>query len=130
MIQLLLALALAAPTPPAVRDMIDGQLRAFESSDAQGAWKHVSPGLKAQFGTPERFWEMVKQGYQPVIAPRSVQYGEFGIYDGAPAQWLELRARDGNTYPALYLLEQQPDGSWRTNGCLLFEPAKPAEPSV
>ena len=64
-----------------------------------------------------------------VIAPLGVRYGEFGTFDGEPAQWLELRARDGNTYPALYLLEQQADGSWRTAGCLLFDPEK-VEPSV
>lgn len=118
----LLSSALAAPPPVAVRKMIDDQLQAFEQARPQAAWKHVAPGLQQQFGTAERFWQMVQQGYRPVIAPLRVEYGEFSTFDGQPAQWLELKARDGKRYRALYLLEQQADGTWRTAGCLLFEP--------
>jgi hypothetical protein len=125
MLSLLLSLALAAPVPPEVRQLIDDQLKAFEHRDAERAWKHVAPVLKMQFGTADRFLEMVERGYQPVVAPREVDYGEFVTYEGAPAQWLDLAARDGKSYRALYLLEKQADGTWRTAGCLLFEVEEP-----
>lgn len=128
MLWMFLGFAFAAPTPPEVREMIDDQLAAFEAADASRAWKHVAPALRTKFQTAEGFWRMVQQGYQPVIAPQQVRYGEFEPFQGEPAQWLELVGRDGRVHHAVYLLEQQDDGSWRTAGCLLFEPEQ-AQPS-
>ncbi|MCB9671317.1 MAG: DUF4864 domain-containing protein [Alphaproteobacteria bacterium] len=124
-----IALAFADPTPPAVRELIQDQLEAFETHDAERAWKHVSPGLRATFRTADGFLQMVERGYAPVVAPRSVRFGDFTTYDGDPAQWLDLEGRDGGRYRALYLLEAQADGSWRTSGCMLFEVA-PTPPAV
>ena len=117
----LLALALADPTPPAVRERITDQLEAFERADRERAWKHVAPGLQQQFQSADRFFRMVEQGYAPLIAPRRVTFDDFTRYGGEPAQWLTIEGSDGSTYRALYLLEQQPDGTWRTAGCFLFK---------
>lgn len=126
---LLASLSFADPTPPVVHELITDQLEAFENADAPRAWKHVAPVLRAQFRTAENFLQVVNTGYPPVVAPRKVTFGEYTVHEGLPAQWLDLIARDGKPYKALYLLEQQPDGSWRTAGCLLFEVEAP-KPSV
>ncbi len=106
--------------------MVRDQLSAFERDDAEAAWKHVAPGLKQKFGTADRFLELVREGYEPVYRPKKVTFREIAMFDGQPAQWLDVTGPRGGTYRALYLLEKQPDGTWRTAGCLLFvvEPAK------
>ena len=119
----------APPSPPGateqavqgMRAVIEGQLGAFARDDAAAAWKHVSPGLQQKFGTAERFLEMVRAHYQPVYAPQAVEYGELQRVEGDWGQWLEVVGPDGGRWRALYLLQQQPDGTWRTNGCLLVE---------
>lgn len=124
--------ALAAPGPAAVQlrpaaveDLIRDQLGAFEANDTGRAWKHVSPGLQQHFGTPGNFLEVVKRGYSPMLRVRNLSFGEPTVYDGGPAQWIDFTGADGKRWRALYLLEVQPDGSWRTSGCLLIQ-AEPA----
>ncbi len=109
-----------------IRELIDDQIAAFQRDDAAGAWKHVSPGLRERFGTPEGFLRMVREGYRPVYRPRSWSYGELGVLpSGEVGQVLEGVGPDGERFRALYLLERQADGTWRTSGCLLFAPDDP-----
>jgi hypothetical protein len=115
----------------AVHRLIDDQIAAFRRGDAAGAWRHVAPGLQAKFGTPERFLEMVVTAYRPVAAPRDYRYGPLqALPTGEWGQWLDVTGPDGERVRALYLLERQADGTWRTSGCLLFDPGEGPEPSV
>ncbi len=106
--------------------MIDDQIAAFQRGDAPRAWQHVSPGLQAQLGTAERFLQLVREHYRPVSDPRSYRYGIPEPVDGGWGQRLQLIGPDGRQLEALYLLQRPPAGTWRTNGCLLFEPAPDA----
>lgn len=117
-----LAPPIAAHEQPAARRMIESQLGAFRRDDAPGAWMHVSPALQRQFGSAERFLRVVREAYVPVYRPRDVRFDGVALWDGEPAWWLTVVGPDGRAYRALYLLERQPDGSWRTSGCLLFAP--------
>ncbi|MCB9679638.1 MAG: DUF4864 domain-containing protein [Alphaproteobacteria bacterium] len=108
-----------------IEQLIRDQLAAFERDDAQGAWKHVAPGLKRQVGSADAFLEMVRQGYRPVYRPKSVTFRQLTVFDGETAQWLDVTGPDGAEYRALYLLEKQADGTWRTSGCLLFRVTPP-----
>lgn len=127
-----------SPAPPAAANQADAsamravvrdQIAAFQRDDAAGAWRHVAPALRERFGTAERFLEMVRTYYRPVYAPRAYSFGAVERIDAGWGQWLDVVGPDGRAIRALYLLEQMPDGAWRTTGCLLFEP-KPADPSV
>lgn len=124
----------AAPVPPdaipAVRRMIDDQIASFGRDDAAGAWKHVAPTLQRQFGTAENFLRVVREGYAPVYRPRAYAFREVAVWRGEPAIWLDVTGPDGASYRALYLLEAQADGSWRTAGCLLFAVEPPPPGSV
>lgn len=122
--------AVDAADAPAVQEMIRDQIGAFQRDDAGSAWKHVAPGLKAKFGTADRFLEVVREGYRPVYRPEEYTFRELTRWDGEPAQWLDVTGPDGGTYRALYLLEKQADGTWRTAGCLLFVVERPDPPGV
>src|SRR6266568_716441 len=74
----------------AVRAVIEAQLDAFRRDDAARAFSLATPGIRATFGDAETFMDMVRRSYA-----------------------------EGRGWLALYPMQRQPDGSWRTNGCLL-----------
>ena len=113
--------ATAAPAP-AIRAVIDGQLQAFRHDDGAGAFAFASPDIQAIFQTPDRFMAMVKGAYQPVYRPRSVEFRDLATEAGRLVQRVLLVGPDGVPVIARYLMEQQPDGSWKIDGCT-FEKA-------
>ena len=125
---LLLALApLAAPAqggvPPedaqAVREVIQAQLDAFLHDDAPRAFSLATPGIRQTFGSPENFLQMVRHSYAVVYRPRSVVFEAPLLVDGQVLQPVRLTDSDGRGWIAVYPMQRQPDGSWRTNGCQL-----------
>ena len=62
---------------------------------------------------------MVRIGYEPVYRPREVEFHEIAVLEGAPTQEVLLVDRNGIAYLAYYLMQQQPDGRWLINGCVL-----------
>lgn len=103
----------------AIRSVIERQLAAFQQDDADQAFTFASPGIQAQFGTPENFMRMVKTGYAPVYRPRAVLFQEITTVEEMPAQKVMLMSADSELMMALYLMQQQQDGSWRIHGCFL-----------
>ena len=59
----------------AIRDVIVGQLDAFQRDDFAGAFEYASPTIKRIFRTPDRFGAMVRGGYPMVWKPSSVRFG-------------------------------------------------------
>ncbi|MEZ4316373.1 MAG: DUF4864 domain-containing protein [Myxococcota bacterium] len=113
-----------------IESMVRDQIEAFRRDDAAAAWKPVAPGLKRQLGTADRFLEMVREGYAPVYRPQRYSFGRMLYFDGGPAQSLDVVGPDGKPYRAIYLLEQQPDGTWATAGCILFAVEPAGSPST
>ncbi|MFN6461210.1 MAG: DUF4864 domain-containing protein [Nostoc sp. DedVER02] len=103
----------------AIRSLIENQLAAFQKDDAQGAFAFASPGIQAQFGTPENFIQMVKISYPAVYRPRSVFFEKITTIQGDITQPVLLLAPNGVPFRALYFMEKQPDNAWRINGCFL-----------
>ena len=99
--------------------MIRDQIAAFRVDDAARAFGYASPGIQAKFGTAERFLEMVRSGYAPVYRAEDLAFGEIAIENGIPVQAVEIHTLEGEGVLALYLMERQPDGSWRINGVLM-----------
>ena len=104
-----------------VRSVIQQQMDAFHREDAAGAFAFAAPGIQQQFGSPEHFMAVVRHAYQPVYAPRSVDFTDISINDGAVMQSVELIGPDGLAYTALYTMEHETDGSWRIAACVLVE---------
>lgn len=104
----------------AIRFAIQSQLQAFQDDDAVNAFAFASPGIQETFRTPDRFMEMVKKYYQAVYRPRSVVFDDdLAAVNGSLAQPVLVLGPDDVPMRALYVMEQQPDGSWRINGCHL-----------
>ena len=105
----------------ATQDVIRGQIEAFRTGDDARAFSFASPNIQRMFGTSDRFISMVKQGYQPVYAPRDFTFGRAVDRDGTVFQEVLVTGPKGKEWIALYTLERQQDGSLRISGCRIAE---------
>ena len=105
----------------AIRNVIENQLAAFKVDDGPAAFAYASPTIQELFQTPEIFMSMVKTGYAPVYRPQEVEFRELMQAARGPVQVVHIVGPDGRAVLALYSMEQQPDGSWRIDGCTLTE---------
>ena len=105
----------------AIRDVISSQLEAFGRDDGPGAFAFASPNIRTKFQTPENFMDMVRRHYAPVYRPREVSFQELRPGPRGPVQEVLLVGPDGELVTALYLMQQQPDGSWKINGVQLVK---------
>ncbi len=103
----------------AIRFVIERQLQAFQNDDATTAFSFASPGIQIQFETPENFMRVVKTAYPAVYRPRSVLFEDLTNMRGVLTQPVLLLDSEGVPMTALYLMENQPDRTWRINGCYL-----------
>ena len=103
----------------AIQQVIDDQLAALKAGDGPTAMTFAAPGIRAQFGTPENFLRMVRNGYAPLLDARYSAFLEGAVIDGATIQPLRLVLPDNTVLVALYTMERQPDGAWRIAGCVI-----------
>jgi hypothetical protein len=122
---LLLFVAAASPAAEvskedaaAIRKVISEQIDAFRRDDGPRAFSFATAGIRAQFGTPEVFMEMVRSQYAVVYRPKSVQFQPSEIVDGQVVQPVRMTDAEGQTWLAIYPMLREA-GVWRTNGCLL-----------
>jgi len=125
--------ALAAGTPPraaaattipaaewpAIKQVIDAQLRALRAGDANQAFSFAAPAIREQFGTAENFIHTVRLGYAPLLLARRTEFLVGAVIDGSVIQPLRLIAADDTVQVALYTMEKQRDGGWKITGCVL-----------
>ena len=125
-VMLSLALPAAAQVSPsdqtAIREVIEGQIEAFRRDDGAAAFGYASPGIQNMFGTSETFMDVVRQGYRPVYRPRVFEFREIVTLHGMLTQKVHVIGPDGRPVTAFYPMTQQPDGSWRIEGCYLQAP--------
>jgi len=132
LLALLFAFALPAAAQPAItgedlveiRAVIHRQIEALRRDDAQEAFKLVSPAVQETFGTPERFLDVVRASYGPMVRPTAVVFLGLTMMGDDAVQRVKLTDRGGAVWLAYYAMQRQRDGSWRTNGCHLVQPAK------
>ena len=105
----------------AIRQVIEGQLAAFQRDDGAAAFAYASPDVQTKFHDPDTFMQMVKSGYRPVYRPQEVEFRDLVLHEGTPIQEVLVVGPDGLPVMAIYFMEQQPDGSWRINGCTLVK---------
>jgi hypothetical protein len=106
----------------AIREVIRGQVEAFQRDDGAAVFGFASPGIQSMFGQPDIFMDMVRQGYQPVYRPRVFDFREVVELNGQPAQKVHVVGPDGRPVTAVYPMTRLPDGSWRIDGCFLQAP--------
>ena len=108
----------------AIRTIIRAQIEAFRRDDDLAAFDFASPDLRAQFVAPNRFMAMVRAHYRPVYMAQSVSFTGTAR---AVADTPEIRLQDvylvddrGTSHQARYMMQKQPDGSWKIAGCQLL----------
>jgi hypothetical protein len=107
-----------------IRGVIHRQIEAFRRDDASGAFALASPGVQQAFGNPQAFLEVVRMAYRVMYRPAEVSFRDPMILSGDVVQQVQLKDRAGGVWLAYYSMQRQGDGSWRTNGCHLVQPAR------
>ena len=108
-----------ATASASIRAIISDQMAAFRRDDAGAAFADASPFIQQKFGHPDLFLNLVRNAYAPVYRPRQVQFRDLVRTEAGLDQRVFVIGPDGQAYLAHYLMEQQPDGSWKINGCVL-----------
>jgi hypothetical protein len=113
--------SLTAPDQQAIRAVIAAQLDAFRHDDGATAFGFASPAIQQKFGDPGNFMAMVKTGYPQVYRPKSVEFEDLSVEDVGPVQNVRVVGPDGIPVLMIYLMQKQPDGSWRINGVYMTQ---------
>ncbi len=114
---------LAAADAQAARSVIEGQLAAFASDDADKAFSYASASIRTQFGDAATFMAMVRASYPMVVRPAATAFFQPRRIDDALWQTVQLRDRSGRLWLATYQLQQQAGVGWRINGCAVVADA-------
>ena len=108
----------------AIRQIIREQASAFAAQDGPTAFGFAAPELQAQFETPGYFMAMIEAHYRPIYFAQKMNFS-------TPARPLardaDMRMQSvflvddkGTSHQARYLMQKQPDGSWKIAGCHLL----------
>ena len=100
-----------------IRRIIETQLKAFQEDNEDKAFALASPKIKEQFGTSTEFMKMVKAQYYALYRPRAVMFRGLTTVNYFPAQILIIMDKKGNLVQVVYVMQHQPDHSWRIHGC-------------
>ncbi|EAR10186.1 DUF4864 domain-containing protein [Reinekea blandensis] len=103
----------------AIQQVITGQLTAFLNQDAQAAWQFAHPSIKARFGSPVNFMQMVSAGYSPMLNFVDLQFRTLEQEDEVWLQTVQLRDTRGQRFDLLYALMPVEDGAFRIAGVSL-----------
>jgi hypothetical protein len=127
LLAILIAASLAAPASAqsesdAIRGVISEQIAAFLADDFATAFTFASPGIRRMFGSPDRFAEMVRDGYPMVWRPADVRFAALDERDGRTSQSVLVTDRSG----ALFVLDYEmikTETGWQINGVRLRGPS-------
>lgn len=111
----------------AIRQVISAQIEAFRADDNDRAFGFAAPDIQAQFGAADGFMAMVRAHYRPVYRAQSVDFsGPTRAIQETPEmriQHVHLVDDRGAGHQARYVMQKQPDGSWKIAGCHLLQSA-------
>ena len=110
----LLSWPLSAQADP-IQNVITDQVSAFLADDFDTAFSFASPSIKRLFGSPERFGQMVRDGYPMVYRPAEVQMLEQQEIGPHVIQRVMMRDATGRIHFLAYAMIETPDG-WQING--------------
>lgn len=102
--------------------VITGQIEAFRSGDAPGAFQYAGAAFQTGFPSAEAFFiTIIASGYSPIAASRSHSFGRWErIGEGMVLQTVRLAGADQSLYEAIYQLGEEPSG-WRVLGVRLVK---------
>lgn len=103
------------PRDPEIEATITAQIEAFKVDDFAAAFAYASPSIQGMFQTPERFGQMVRQGYPMVWRPAEVRYLELREIAGALWQRVQITDERGELHFLDYRMSPGADG-WKISG--------------
>lgn len=104
-----------------IEAVISSQIEAFRADDFETAFSFASPTIRRMFGDPDRFGEMVQNGYPMVWRPRDVRFSGVETRDGRTVQSVVVTDQAGAPHVLDYEMIEGEDG-WRINGVMLRRP--------
>lgn len=102
-----------------VTAVIGSQFEAFLNNDTETAFSFASPSIRRLFGTPERFGQMVQQGYPMVWRPAEVRYLDLREVAGGLWQRVMITDAQGRVHLLDYQMVKQESG-WKINAVHLL----------
>ena len=111
----LVVMAMPARADEAARQVISDQLAAFSRNDVETAFTYASPTIKRIFGGPDRFGQMVRDGYPMVWRPDDVRFLEAEQTGAGLRQGVLIRDAEGVFHELDYDMIAGPDG-WKIDG--------------
>lgn len=115
------ATPLPAPEADAVRQVVVAQLLAFAEDDADSAFATATPSVREAIGNPIRFLALVRGAYPMVYRPAAVTFLKAEHDSDVVLQMVHIVDAQDKSWIALFLLERQPDATWRISGCAVTE---------
>ena len=109
----------AADDSTDIQKVISDQIAAFQRDDGAEAFSYASPNIRRMFGNADTFMRMVRQGYPSVYRPQSFEFQEVVEIQGRLVQDVLFVGPSGEVEIGSYLMERQPDGTWRINGVVM-----------
>ena len=110
-----------------VRKVILAQVQAMADNDAERMFETTTPRVRAAVGSSGRFLSMMLGAYPMVYQPSAMNFHPPHRKSDGAFQLVEIMDRDDHSWLAVFILERQPDASWRISGCAVTEnPWKPA----
>ncbi len=103
-----------------IKAVISNQINSFLSDDFETAFSYAAPNIKRIFGTPERFGQMVTQGYPMVHRPSEVTFQDLVQNGGEYTQDVLLRDVQGLYYVARYTMVQN-GADWQISGVSILK---------
>ena len=104
-----------------IRDVIRKQIEAFKRKQISAAFDLATPEIQDQFRTSDIFFQMVIKNYAVILTHKTWTFGNLTkIRNEQYIQTVNFYEKDGRVLKALYVMEQQPDGTWRIGGCKLI----------
>ncbi|MEO0749859.1 MAG: DUF4864 domain-containing protein [Pseudomonadota bacterium] len=103
-----------------VKSVISSQIDAFLQDDFVTAFDFASPMIQGMFGTPERFGNMVRNGYPMVWRPADVEFLSTDERGGALIQNVMIKDAGGKLFLLEYEMIETEKG-WLINGVRVQE---------
>jgi hypothetical protein len=105
----------------AVMLVVQSQLLAFAEDDAETAFSLATESTQSLARTPNDFLKVIKQRFTPIYRHRNAVFSEPEIIEGHALQVVQLIDHDNLVWIAIYEVEREADGTWKVDGCQLFE---------
>ncbi|WP_019505990.1 DUF4864 domain-containing protein [Pleurocapsa sp. PCC 7319] len=99
-----------------IRQLVEKQLQAFQQNDGETAFALTSPTVQSKFEQTEDFIMMLKDKYHCIFSSRSIMFRGFTLISNYPALVSVVMDQGGNLAQGVFILQHQPDYSWRIHG--------------